>query len=229
MIAAFLLTSAPPAVFSQDVREESRVVRVLDERTLVAELAGKERVVISELDLSGLIDVGTGNCCADPQVLVGARLEMPVIGLADDGLQVALIWLDDWAVQAGPPIRGQLRFAPRPQSDNAEPARPQAPAPTPIAPLAMPSAPATAQPTATTGAPAAASTPTPGATPDRTGSANLNPDAAAPCGVGQIKASTRSKIYHLPASATYARTRNSVACFDTEAQAQAAGYRRSRN
>lgn len=52
---------------------------------------------------------------------------------------------------------------------------------------------------------------------------------AAPCAVGQIKANRNSHIYHVPGGGSYARTRANVLCFATEAEAQAAGYRRARN
>lgn len=52
-------------------------------------------------------------------------------------------------------------------------------------------------------------------------------DDAAECG-GRIKGniSSSSKIYHLPGGVFYERT-NPEMCFDTEAQAQAAGFRKS--
>jgi hypothetical protein len=43
---------------------------------------------------------------------------------------------------------------------------------------------------------------------------------------GKIKGSS-SKIYHLPGGAFYDKTTHPVACFDTEAQARAAGFRKS--
>jgi hypothetical protein len=43
---------------------------------------------------------------------------------------------------------------------------------------------------------------------------------------GQIKGST-GMIYHLPGGAFYDRTTNPAKCFDTEAEAQAAGFRKS--
>lgn len=52
---------------------------------------------------------------------------------------------------------------------------------------------------------------------------------AAPCAIGQIKGNRNSRIYHVPGGGSYAQTRANVACFDTEADAQAAGYRRARN
>jgi hypothetical protein len=46
---------------------------------------------------------------------------------------------------------------------------------------------------------------------------------ASPCHVGQVKGSA-SGIYHPPDSRYYAQTRHAV-CFDTVAEARAAGYR----
>ncbi len=43
---------------------------------------------------------------------------------------------------------------------------------------------------------------------------------------GQIKGSA-SLIYHVPGGAFYDRTTNPARCFDTEAEAQAAGFRKS--
>ncbi len=43
---------------------------------------------------------------------------------------------------------------------------------------------------------------------------------------GKIKGSS-SKIYHLPGGAFYAKTTHPIACFDSEAQARAAGFRKS--
>jgi micrococcal nuclease len=68
------------------------------------------------------------------------------------------------------------------------------------------------------------------ATPPRTATATAatpSDSAAYPCRTGQIKGNTRSLIYHVPGGAYYAVTRASVRCFDSEAAAQAAGYRRS--
>lgn len=64
--------------------------------------------------------------------------------------------------------------------------------------------------------------------PTRTPTATvMSGDAAFPCRTGQIKGNTTSLIYHVPGGAYYARTRASVRCFDSEAAAVAAGYRRS--
>lgn len=54
--------------------------------------------------------------------------------------------------------------------------------------------------------------------PDNTSTA---PDCA-----GKIKGSS-SRIYHLPGDAFYDRTTKPIQCFDTEAQAQSAGFRKS--
>ncbi|HEX5429784.1 MAG TPA: hypothetical protein VFX17_01750 [Patescibacteria group bacterium] len=43
---------------------------------------------------------------------------------------------------------------------------------------------------------------------------------------GKIKGSS-SHIYHMPGGAFYDKTTHPIACFDTEAEAQAAGFRKS--
>lgn len=50
-------------------------------------------------------------------------------------------------------------------------------------------------------------------------------DEAAPCAAGQIKGNRNSHIFHAPGQLAYAKTHASVTCFDTAAQATAAGYR----
>lgn len=52
-------------------------------------------------------------------------------------------------------------------------------------------------------------------------------DPSWPCAPGQIKGNRNSGIYHVPSGDFYARTYANVICFDTEGQAQAAGFRRS--
>jgi micrococcal nuclease len=52
-------------------------------------------------------------------------------------------------------------------------------------------------------------------------------DAAVPCRPGQIKGNRNSGIYHLPGGAAYADVRRRVACFDSEAAALGAGFRRA--
>jgi micrococcal nuclease len=51
--------------------------------------------------------------------------------------------------------------------------------------------------------------------------------ASHPCQDGQIKGNRNSGIYHAPGQRHYADTRNNVECFDTEVEAQNAGYRRA--
>jgi hypothetical protein len=46
----------------------------------------------------------------------------------------------------------------------------------------------------------------------------------APCKQHQIKGNANIHIYHTPASRPYGRTKDNIVCFDTEAQARAAGY-----
>jgi micrococcal nuclease len=57
----------------------------------------------------------------------------------------------------------------------------------------------------------------------------LTANDAAPCAVGQIRGNRNSKIYHVPGGASYTQTRANVQCFNTEAEAQASGYRRALN
>jgi hypothetical protein len=76
--------------------------------------------------------------------------------------------------------------------------------------------------------PTPAPTPRPTAIPTRT-PRPLTAEDAAPCEIGQIKGNRDSKIYHIPTGGSYARTKNKVDCFATEAEAQAAGFRRARN
>lgn len=106
----------------------------------------------------------------------------------------------------------------------APPTQPQAPEPPPLptlTPIAQPTdAPAAPVPTA---APAADATPAPAAPAVAPGSDSY------PCAVGQLKGNRDSKIYHAPGGASYARTQENVACFDTAAEAEAAGYRAAKN
>lgn len=48
-----------------------------------------------------------------------------------------------------------------------------------------------------------------------------------PCAVNQIKGNVNSGIYHVPGGASYAKTTANVQCFDTEAEAVSAGFRRA--
>lgn len=75
----------------------------------------------------------------------------------------------------------------------------------------------------TTGPAATASSPKP---------AQASPTAApspvsASCKPGQIKGNRNSKIYHVPGQRDYNKTTANVECFNTEAEAQKAGYRKA--
>lgn len=48
-----------------------------------------------------------------------------------------------------------------------------------------------------------------------------------PCNQGQVKGNRNSGIYHAPGMRDYAYTFLNVACFNTEADAQGAGFRRA--
>ena len=50
---------------------------------------------------------------------------------------------------------------------------------------------------------------------------------SASCKPGQIKGNRNSKIYHLPGQRDYDKTTANVECFNTEAEAQKAGYRKA--
>ena len=49
-----------------------------------------------------------------------------------------------------------------------------------------------------------------------------------PCAINQIKGNVNSGIYHVPGGASYAKTTANVQCFNTEAEAVAAGFRRAK-
>jgi hypothetical protein len=77
----------------------------------------------------------------------------------------------------------------------------------------------------------ATSTPPPTSAPSGSDNPTFSGDVVDPswwpCQQGQIKANRNSGIYHVPGGAFYARTYENVECFNTEANAQAAGYRRA--
>lgn len=54
-------------------------------------------------------------------------------------------------------------------------------------------------------------------------------EGSASCSNPTIKGNRNSKIYHVPGGAHYNRTKNNVVMFCSEKEAQAAGYRRSKN
>jgi len=49
-----------------------------------------------------------------------------------------------------------------------------------------------------------------------------------PCADGQIKGNVNSNKYHVPSGQSYAKTVENVICFDTAAQAEAAGFIRAK-
>ena len=50
-----------------------------------------------------------------------------------------------------------------------------------------------------------------------------------PCQEKQIKGNKNSKIYHLPTGDFYPKTFQEVTCFNTSAEAEAAGFRAAKN
>jgi hypothetical protein len=50
---------------------------------------------------------------------------------------------------------------------------------------------------------------------------------AAPCATGQMKGNNNSGIFHAPGQRDYGKTTANVTCFDTEADAIAAGFRKA--
>jgi hypothetical protein len=66
---------------------------------------------------------------------------------------------------------------------------------------------------------------TPVASGIQTTSSPATPASAGDC-AGKIKGSS-SLIYHLPGDAFYTKTTHPIRCFDTEAEAKAAGFRKS--
>jgi hypothetical protein len=100
-----------------------------------------------------------------------------------------------------------------------------------VPPTRPPTPEPTEEPTLTpepTAEPTAPPEPTQRIFPTRTPRPILASDAA-PCSLGQVKGNRSSKIYHVPGGGSYSQTKANVECFESEAQAQAAGYRRARN
>lgn len=75
--------------------------------------------------------------------------------------------------------------------------------------------------------PAAPPEPTPPATPPFNDKGEVEP-ACWPCQEGQIKGNRDSKKYHVPGGRFYAKTYEGIDCFDTEEEAQQAGYTKSK-
>jgi len=104
-------------------------------------------------------------------------------------------------------------------SDNNKPATKAAPPAATVVTVAATRTAATAKATSP-----ASATPAVGASaPSGAATQSVQTADSAPCLSGQIKGDSSSKIYHSPGNRDYARTKSNVVCFDTPAQAQAAG------
>ncbi len=79
-----------------------------------------------------------------------------------------------------------------------------------------------------TSLPAPTKPPQPTAAPTSAPAAVDTSAAWYPCQQGQIKGNLNSGIYHVPSGASYATTRANVQCFNTEAEAIAAGFRKAK-
>lgn len=75
-------------------------------------------------------------------------------------------------------------------------------------------------------APVITTAPPSSAAPTATAARNQSAGSS-PCLVGQYKGNRKSGIYHAPGQRDYDKTKDDVACFDTEPQAVAAGFRRA--
>jgi outer membrane biosynthesis protein TonB len=131
--------------------------------------------------------------------------------------------------------------APPPPSATPAPASTEIPSPTPepatttpetrIVPTDIPAPAPSATPAPTT-KPKPTAKPVPAIAPTaKPASAPIPPAVdvgAAPCQPGQIKGNRNSGIYHAPGQRDYGKTQANVECFNTEAEAQAAGYRRAK-
>lgn len=105
------------------------------------------------------------------------------------------------------------------------------PTPMPSASPAPTSTQLTSQPIATSAANATVSKSPATGVATRRATSTPSPAAGAdwyPCEQGQIKGNRNSAIYHVPGGDSYVKTRLNVQCFDTEALAQAAGFRRAK-
>lgn len=118
-----------------------------------------------------------------------------------------------------PPRTRPLAAVPTERAPTTAP--PTVPPPTAIPPTVAPTvAPAVAPPTTAPTTP-----PAPTAVP--TVAPRVTSVASQPCLVGQVKANRNSGIFHVPTGASYGVTTVNVQCFDTAAQAQAAGFRQA--
>ncbi len=172
--------------------------------------------------------------------LLGEMVRAPLVisaGLSGkpvpfEHLLVVLSLLTTLAIGCGSPSASVAPAVPSPTARVKPTATPNPTAvatapsgPKPVA-TAVPTRPAaTAVPTRAPASPIPASAiqPPPAVTPIRTATA-IGSD---PCQPGQIKGNRNSKIYHIPGGQFYEKTYQNVQCFETEAQAVAAGYRRA--
>ncbi|MBK9711516.1 MAG: hypothetical protein IPO81_09365 [Kouleothrix sp.] len=97
-----------------------------------------------------------------------------------------------------------------------------------VAPTTKPQPTARPKPTA---APAPTTAPVPTAPPSNGEPVFANKEVSPaywPCQPDQIKGNKNSKIYHVPSGQFYAKTYENVVCFNTEGEAQSAGYKPSK-
>jgi hypothetical protein len=117
---------------------------------------------------------------------------------------------------------------PRP-TNTLPPTRTPTPVNTPtVAPSATPVITPTAKPTVMTVVTPTKTATTATATAKPPEGASASTEASAPCKAGQIKGNLNSMIYHVPGQRYYAQTKNNVQCFDREADAVTAGFRKSK-
>ncbi|HXI15065.1 MAG TPA: hypothetical protein VNM48_01750 [Chloroflexota bacterium] len=102
------------------------------------------------------------------------------------------------------------------------------PALTPAA-TAQPASVATSPPVAPTLPPVTAVPAQPSPPPAPTAAPRVTSSVSQPCLVGQVKGNRQSRIYHVPGGSSYGATTQNVECFDSQAQAQAGGYRAAAN
>jgi hypothetical protein len=140
------------------------------------------------------------------------------------------------AIAIAPTTKPPIAEADAPTSSpTAEPSSIPQPSPTSISPSSTPIPSPTAEPPTATAEPTMIPTAEPkplAVAPTAKPASGPIPAAAdvgaAPCQPGQIKGNRNSGIYHAPRQRDYAKTHANVACFDTEAEAIAAGYRKAK-
>lgn len=97
-------------------------------------------------------------------------------------------------------------------------------APTTTVPVTTTAAPTTTAPSSTV-RPTTTAAPTTAA--PATSRVTAADPGAAPCATGQVKGNNNSGIFHAPGQRDYAKTTANVTCFNTEAEAVAAGFRKA--